>query len=218
MQKNNCMIKIKVFVFNAFQVNTFLLYDETGKCVIIDPGCSDDREKTLLSDFIEENSLKIVRLLNTHVHIDHIAGNSFIEKKYQLRPEIHKDSYSFLETTKGYVMSFGFEEEGEINPASFIEDGDIISFGNSSLKVLYTPGHVDGSVCFYSSENSFLIAGDVLFKEGIGRTDFPTGDFSTLMTSIKTKLFCLPDETLVFPGHGQTTTIGHEKIHNPFVR
>ena len=211
------MITLKMFVFNPFQVNTYLLFDDTGECIIIDPGCLDADEKNELSEFIQSNKLKPVRLFNTHTHVDHIAGNKFIVENYKIGLEVHKDSMSFLRSAKGYATAFGFADVETVEPSGFINDNEGISFGNSELRVLHTPGHADGSVCFYCEKDHFVISGDVLFNESIGRTDFPTGNLDKLMESIKTKLFVLPEDTVVYPGHGPSTTIGYEKEFNPFI-
>ncbi len=212
------MITIERFVFNAFQENTFLLYDETGECIIIDPGCYDQHEQVELVHFIDSKNLKPVKLLYTHCHIDHILGNNFICETYNLKPEIHKAGLPFLLNGHKQGELYGFYLQKITEPENFIEDGDSIRFGHSVLRVAYTPGHADGSVCFINEEQKFVITGDVLFHEGIGRTDFPTGDFNLLMESIRTKLFSLEDDFVAWPGHGPETTIGHEKMNNPFVR
>lgn len=211
------MLTIKTFVFNPFQVNTYLLYDETNECIIIDPGCMEDYEKKEISDFINSHKLHPVRLLNTHPHIDHVAGNKFIADTYNLKLEVHKDSLKLLQSVKGYAAAFGIDNIEAQEPGGYITEGDLIKFGNSEIKVLYTPGHADGSVCFYSEKDKFVIVGDVLFNEGIGRTDLPTGNHEALIKNIRTKLFTLPDDTQVYPGHGPSTTIGYEKENNPFL-
>ncbi len=211
------MITIKAFEFNDFHVNTFVLYDETSDCVIIDPGCITDGEHKELTSFISQNKLHPVKLFNTHAHIDHIVGNKFVATTYNIGLEVHKGAMSFLHSAKGYAVAFGFDNVEFVDPVGFVEEGDVIKFGNSELKVLYTPGHADGSICFYSEKENFIIVGDVLFRDSIGRTDLPSGDFDMLMKSIKTKLFELPANTVVYPGHGGTTTIEYEKENNPFV-
>ncbi len=189
-----------------------------GESVIIDPGCYEQSEKDELVKYIASNNLKPVRLLYTHCHIDHILGNNFICDTYGLKPEIHKAGLPFLLNGHKQGEIYGFELQKIIEPEKYIEDGDLIRFGNSVLKVAYTPGHADGSVCFINEPGKFVITGDVLFHESIGRTDFPTGNFDLLMESIRTKLFTLEDDFTVWPGHGPETTIGHEKMNNPFIR
>jgi len=211
------MIKIQHFVFNLFQVNTYVLYDETQECVIFDPACYENAEKKLIQGFIEQEGLKPVALYNTHTHVDHIVGNQFIASTYSMDPQFHKDGLVFYERFPVTAESFGMEAESQPKPGKFLKDGDIIKFGNSRLSVLYTPGHADGSVCFYNEKQKFVIVGDVLFNQSIGRTDLPTGDFDTLQRSIHQRLFTLPEDVTVLSGHGPSTSIGYEKLHNPFV-
>lgn len=212
------MIQIKVFTFNPFQENTYLLYDETGECIIIDPGCVTHDEEQKLAGFISSKNLKPVALVNTHTHIDHILGNNFISDTFRLKPLLHPAGETFLQQAPEHGKMFGFEVQEMIFPEKYIHDGDKIVFGNSTLEVLYTPGHVDGSVCLVSHAGRFVITGDVLFSGSIGRTDLPTGNFDLLEESIITKLYTLPDDYTIYPGHGPSTTIGEEKSGNPFVR
>jgi hydroxyacylglutathione hydrolase len=212
------MIKVDKFVFNTFQVNMYILRDETGECAIIDAGCYDDREKLEVKSFIEQNQLKPVLNLATHLHIDHVFGNGFIADTFGVHPEFHEAGLPFLTTAREIAGSFGLSMNGTPSPARHLLDGEQVTFGASSLEVLYTPGHADGSVCFYDKGNGIVFTGDVLFRDTIGRTDLPTGNFNLLMKSIREKLFTLPDETVVYPGHGPDTTIGYEKQNNPFIR
>lgn len=211
------MITIKRFSFNPYQVNTYVLYDDSGECLIIDPGMDGESEQNEFDNFISEKNLKPVKLINTHAHIDHIISNDYVSKKYNLELESHADGVNFLEDATIYASTFGLSMRDVKKIDKTLSDGQIIEFGNSSLKVLETPGHADGSLCFYSEADGFVISGDVLFRESIGRTDLKTGDYDVLQKSIWEKLFTLPDETTVFPGHGPETKIGYEKIHNPFV-
>jgi glyoxylase-like metal-dependent hydrolase (beta-lactamase superfamily II) len=211
------MITVRRYVFNAIEVNTYLLYDESGECVIIDAGCMGKAEEQELANYIEKKNLKPVRLLNTHTHVDHIAGNKFVSEKYNIPLTIHKGGLQFIRGAKIYAAALNFDIGDTIEPSSFINDGDIVKFGQSELKVIYTPGHADGSVCFYSEKDKFVIVGDVLFNGSIGRTDFPTGNLDTLISNIKNKLLTLPEDTVVFSGHGGITTIGHEKTTNSFL-
>ncbi len=210
------MIKIKEFVLNPFQVNTYILYDDSGECAIIDAACYEKNEKNQLTDFIREEGLKPVAQLFTHCHIDHILGSRFISKTYKLKPLTHKDSMPFLENSREYGKVFGFDVEKPIMPESYIEEGDVVAFGNQTLRVIETPGHAAGSLCFYHEEEGLLFAGDVLFKQGIGRTDLPTGNHDLLIKSILDKLMKLPENTTVYPGHGPATTIKDERS-NPFL-
>ncbi len=211
------MISIRKFVFNPFQVNTYVLYDESGDCVIIDPGCSDGVESLELSDFLKSEGLKPVRILLTHTHIDHVMGVNMLGDMLGLGAEGHRGGMAFLDHSMVTAANYGLDLERNPVLAEHLEEGDEITFGNSRLEVLYTPGHADGSVCFLAREDGFVVVGDVLFRSSIGRTDFPTGDYDLLRKSIFEKLFVLPDETVVYPGHGPETTIGFEKNNNPFL-
>ncbi|MBC8319870.1 MAG: MBL fold metallo-hydrolase [Bacteroidetes bacterium] len=211
------MISVKKFAFNPFQVNTYLLYDETAECVIIDAGMDGDFEETEITEYINNHNLKPVMLMLTHAHIDHIVGNNFIADTYSLPLTAHKDCVPFLTNATAYAATFGLTMDKVKNIDNYIDENKEIKFGNSKLKVLYTPGHANGSLCFYSPEDNFVITGDVLFNQSIGRTDLPTGNYDLLQQSIWEKLFALPDETVVYPGHGPDTSIGFEKVNNPFV-
>lgn len=211
------MISVKRFVFNPFQVNGYLLYDESMEAIAVDPACSNSREEQELAGFLEANTLKLVRNINTHCHIDHILGNGFIEERFGIRPEYHRDGVMYLHAAREIAASFGMTLSRIPEPGSYLSDGETVTWGRSELRVLYTPGHAGGSCCLYSSEQGFVLTGDVLFKDSIGRTDLPGGDFGLLMKSINEKLFTLPGDTLVYPGHRPETTIGYEKINNPFI-
>jgi hydroxyacylglutathione hydrolase len=211
------MINIKQFTFNAYQENTYVLFDETGECVIIDPGMYDGAEQNELIQFIKSAGLKPVRLLNTHCHLDHVFGNKCVFDNWALKPEFHKGELAILQAIPGYAPQMGLSYELSPEPEVFLEESGEITFGNSSLRLIFAPGHSPAHLCFYSEENNFLIGGDVLFYSSIGRTDLPGGNHEQLIKHIKENLFILPDETKVFPGHGKSTTIGFEKKHNPFL-
>ena len=210
------MIYIKSFVFNPFMENSYILHDETKEAVIIDPGCYENYEKKELSDFIEDNELKVVRLLNTHCHIDHVFGNQYVKEKYNVPLSIHKDDSATLLSVKAYAPSYGFQHYEESMADTFLDEGDKVEFGNSSLGVLFVPGHAPGHIAFYNKDEGFIIGGDELYDGSIGRTDLPGGDFDVLIHSIHEKFFPLGDEMMVYSGHGSTTTIGKEKASNPF--
>lgn len=212
------MLKVESLVFNAFQENTYLVYDNSGEALIIDPGCHNSSEQKWLSQKIKTLGLKPVRLVNTHCHIDHVLGNRYVADKYGLPLEIPLREVPVLNTVAQIAQMYGMAyNDPSPEPSGYLEEGIPIVFGNSSLEVYDTPGHSPGSVSIFHRPSKTLIAGDVLFKDSIGRTDLPGGDFDSLIRSIKEKLFTLPDETIVYPGHGPTTTIGYEKIHNPFL-
>lgn len=212
------MTQVVQLTFNPFQENTYLLYDDTKQAVVIDPGCLESSEKQAFVRVIEKLDLQPMRLINTHCHLDHIFGNRFIAEKYNLSLEIHSGEIPVLERAPQAAMLYGVPYP-ELSPApgSFIEDGDIIEFGNTKLEAILTPGHSPASLSFFCKESNFLIAGDVLFYGSIGRTDLPGGDYDTLLESIVTRLLPLGDDVKVYPGHGQATTIGFEKQHNPFL-
>ncbi|MBP6979350.1 MAG: MBL fold metallo-hydrolase [Bacteroidales bacterium] len=212
------MIIIKNLVFNPFQVNTYVLSDETRQCVIIDAACYSDRENRELDGYISRQDLTPVRLIYTHCHTDHILGNAFVTHRYHLEPEVHPAGKLFWEMAGEFSSVFGLSYDGTLKPTRFLEEGDEVAFGNSCLRVLYTPGHADGSICLWNEHDRFVIVGDVLFCESVGRADLPTGNFRVLEESILRKLYALPDETVVYPGHGPETTIGFEKMNNPYVR
>ncbi|MFB9865474.1 MBL fold metallo-hydrolase [Rufibacter immobilis] len=210
-------LQLKSFTFNPFSENTYVLYDHTQECVVIDPGCSNKQEQQELQSFISANSLKVVRLLNTHCHIDHVLGNKFVSDTYGVPLEIHEADLEVLRAVPTYSTAYGFPQYQEVLPEKFLTEGENILFGETELQVLFTPGHAPGHVVFYHQESKNLIGGDVLFQRSIGRTDLPGGDYATLLESIRTKLFSLPDEVVVHPGHGPSTTIGEEKASNPFL-
>lgn len=210
-------MQIKSFTFNPFSENTYVLYDDTQECVVIDPGCADAQEQNQLKQFIAQQGLRVVRLLNTHCHIDHVLGNKFVADTYGVPLEIHEADLEVLRAVPTYAPAYGFPQYQEVLPEKFLKEGDEVCFGGTILQVLFTPGHAPGHVVFYHSQSQTLIGGDVLFQRSIGRTDLPGGDFQTLLSSIQTKLFTLPDEVRVYPGHGPSTTIGEEKTSNPFL-
>jgi hydroxyacylglutathione hydrolase len=210
-------MKIKTFQFNDFQENTYLLIDEgSNECVIVDPGCNGTEEQKKLSTFIDDNNLTPVRLVNTHCHIDHILGNAFVSKKYNLPLEAHAGEVPVLLAGHRTASMYGIPYETSPDIALFLDESQQILFGVQKLSILFTPGHSPASICFYNETSGQLIAGDVLFHMSIGRTDLPGGDYDTLIGNITQKLWPLPDETAVYPGHGIPTTIGFEKKHNPF--
>jgi len=211
------MISIKIFTFNAYSENTYVLYDETKECVIIDPGMYDGAEQNELATFIKAEALKPVLLLNTHCHLDHIFGNKFVFDTWGLKPQFHPGELPILQAVPGYAPQMGFTRyELSPEPDTFLSETGTISFGNSTLQLIFAPGHSPAHLCFYSKADHFLIGGDVLFYGSIGRTDLPGGNHQQLIQNIKEKLFVLPDDCKVYPGHGPATTIGFEKQHNPF--
>ena len=212
------MFIIKSFVFSPIAENTYILHNEIGQCIIIDPGCYFNNERRELSDYISNNGLQPKYLLNTHCHLDHVFGNKFIHDSYHLPLYVHPNEQVVLENAPLAGLRWNLPFDNYKGPLQFLRANDRVSFGNDSLKVLEAPGHSPGHICFYCEKLGFLIGGDVLFKGSIGRTDLPGGDFDTLIHSIQTKLWPLPDDTIVYAGHGEPTSIGFEKLHNPFLK
>jgi hydroxyacylglutathione hydrolase len=212
------MIQIQSFTFNPFSENTYILYDETREAVIVDPGCYDSAEFNELYSYIESNQLNPVRIINTHAHIDHVLGVQAIKAKYSIPFSLHKIEEPVLKAVKTYAPNYGFPHFDEPEIDHYLLEGETVSFGNSELKIIFVPGHAPGHVAFLSDSQRFIISGDVLFRQSIGRTDLPGGDFGTLIESIRTKLFTLDDDYMVYAGHMGPTTIGFEKKNNPFLK
>ena len=210
------MLKIKIFVFNRVMENTCLLYDETQEAVIIDCGASNEKEKQQLADFIKDNNLQLKRLLNTHLHFDHVLGNGFIYETYGLKPEYHIAEEAIVELKKLNHL-FSTVKYESVDAGHYIEHEEEIVFGNTRLKALFTPGHSAGSLSFYSEKDKCVFTGDTLFHRSIGRTDLPGGNHEQLIQSIHNQLFTLPDSTVVYPGHEHPTTIVEEKLYNPYL-
>ena len=210
------MLHVKTFVFNPFSENTYVVYDDSLEAVVIDPGCYEQEEKDQLDNFIKSEKLTIKYLLDTHAHIDHVLGNYHVKEKYKVPFLMHKKDESVLKAVKAYAPNYGFINYTEALPDQFLEEGDDVIFGNSKFSVLFVPGHAPGHIAFYNQKEKILMGGDVLFKRSVGRTDLPGGNHETLINSIHQKLFVLPDDVVVYPGHGDTTTLGEEKTSNPF--
>lgn len=212
------MLHIHTFTFNPFQENTYILWDETQKAVIIDPGCYTENERKTLTQFIAEKKLLVVKVLNTHGHIDHVLGNDFVMKHYKVGLATHKIVEQEILSVPNYAQMYGFEMEMCDAPDMYLAEGDVFNFGESYLEILFTPGHSPGHISFFHRESNQLFSGDVLFQGSIGRTDLPGGNYKTLIESIVNKLFPLGDAVKVYSGHGETTTIGEEKRYNPFLK
>ena len=211
------MIKVEKFVVGPLGENSFVVSDESGECIFIDPGFYYEEEYEEIVQYILENNLKPVKITNTHCHFDHIMGVEFIRNKYEIELHAHADDTFWIERAVDQGRMFGFEMKPVTPIDKFIDENKIVHFGNSKLKVIHVPGHSPGHVVFYHDESKSLIAGDVLFYGSIGRTDLPGGDHKKLISGIKEKLFVLPNETKVYCGHGPETTIGFEKENNPFL-
>jgi Zn-dependent hydrolases, including glyoxylases len=208
---------IQTFTFNPFMENTYVAYDETKECIIIDPGCVSESEQTALQQFITTNELTVKHLINTHLHLDHSFGNLFVEKTYGIQAKAHQADEFLLRQISSQAEAFGmhYKEQPELH--DFLSEGDTVKFGNVTLTAIHVPGHSPGSLCFYDAVSGSLFAGDVLFQGSIGRSDLPKGNYEQLIDGISTKLFALPEETTVYCGHGPTTTIGYEKVYNPYL-
>ena len=210
-------MEIKVFEFNPFAENTYVLSDSNGHTIIIDPGCYEEYECTELNDYISKLNLTVLAIVNTHCHIDHVLGNEAMKTKYNVDLWVPENEKSVLLAIPSYAPNYGFADYRESEVSHWFNQG-ILTFGNLKLKAIEVPGHSPGHMVLYSEENKVLIGGDVLFRGSIGRTDLPGGNHDQLLKNIKEKVYTLPDEVVVYPGHGPETTIGFEKKHNPFVR
>lgn len=209
---------IKTFTFNPFQENTYLVYDETKQAIVIDCGCILDYEKKTFNQYVSDNGLNIAAVVNTHLHLDHQFGNRFLFETYGIKPLAHKEDEFLLESVKSQGAMFGIpikEEAQELG--GYVEANQEFNVGNMIFKALHVPGHSPGSVALYFENESAVFVGDVLFQGSIGRTDLPKGDYATLIKSIQNNLLPLPDSTVVYSGHGPTTTIGYEKTNNPYL-
>ena len=212
-------MQIQVFTFNQFFENTIIVFDKTKECVIIDPGCYTISEKDTLQKYISINNLIPVKLINTHCHIDHILGNNFIAKTYDLELEMNANDMELIKSSNEIAQLYGFTDyDMSPLPKKFLNEGDTLEFGNSQFKILFTPGHAPGHISLYSEKDGLLISGDVLFNNSIGRTDLPGGNYDLLIESIKNKILTLNDNTIVYCGHGPSTTIGNERLNNPFLK
>ncbi len=209
--------KNKIFVNNPWQENTVVLYDETGEAAVVDCGCFSREEEAGLQEFLELKSLRPVLLLNTHLHPDHIFGNNFMKEVYGLSTKAAREDDFLVDGAVEVASMLGIK--GIAQPPAvgeFLQGGDTVRFGQSEMVVIAVGGHSPGGLCFYSERDKLLLSGDVLFAGSIGRSDLPGGNGKDLIEGIRKKLFVLPEEVKVIPGHGPVTTIGEEKRHNPF--
>lgn len=212
------MLHLQRFTFNPYQENTYILFDDQGQAAIIDPGMYTPAEQQELDDFITEKHLKPILLLNTHCHIDHVLGNRFVYEQYGLLPQFHEKELPLLVEVQNYAPQMGFRYDVSPIGETFLPSEGTVQLGEETLKLIFAPGHSPGHLCFYHEESSIVIGGDVLFFNSIGRTDLPGGNHEQLLHSIATQIYVLPDETVVYPGHGPETTVGKEKLTNPFIR
>lgn len=209
-------MQIQAFTFNPFSENTYVLYDQTGECIVLDPGCAYPDEEAELAQFIKTKNLTVKHILLTHAHIDHILGCDFVHKTYGVGITMHKDDLFMLQRGPQMGMMYGVPVKQAPEPEAFLEEGDIFRFGETELDVLFTPGHSPGSITFVHKDSKSVLSGDVLFQGSVGRWDLPGGNQEVLLENIRTKLFALPDDFQVYSGHGNPTSIGVEKKFNPF--
>jgi hydroxyacylglutathione hydrolase len=212
------MLKIKSFEFSPIQENTYILYNEFNECIVIDPGCYFDAEKDELVAFITNNHLTPTMLINTHCHLDHVFGNKLISEKYNLTLQLHENEKAVLAFAPASGLMYNMPFDNYIGDFILLNEGDLITLGDDELKVLLTPGHSPGSLSFYAAKDKFVISGDALFKNSVGRSDLPGGNHAQLIRSIKENLLSLPEDTVVCSGHGPQTTIGEEKLNNPYLQ
>jgi hydroxyacylglutathione hydrolase len=210
------MANIQAFPNNPYQENTYLLYDDSGNCAIIDPGMYTAAEQNAVVNFIKDQKLTPVLLLNTHCHIDHVLGNKFVFDQYGLKPQFNEGELVVLDAMPVWSQQSGIRYELSPLPDTFLPETGTITFGNTTLDLIFAPGHSPAHLCFYSKADGIIVGGDVLFRGSIGRTDLPGGNHDQLLKNIRENLFTLPNEVVVYPGHGPETTIGYEKQHNPF--
>ncbi|MBO6183676.1 MAG: MBL fold metallo-hydrolase [Chryseobacterium sp.] len=212
------MFQIQAFVFNFASENTYVLFNENKNAWIIDPGNMNEQETQAISNFITENNLKIEKILLTHAHIDHVLGLQWAFDTYKVPVTMHQEDQEVLDMLQASGARFGFKVPAVKVDTEYINEGDELDFDGEKFKIYHVPGHSPGSVVYHNETQKFMISGDVLFEESIGRTDLYKGNYDQLINGIKTKLFVLDDETQVFSGHGNPTTIGFEKQYNPFLR
>ncbi len=212
------MIQHQAFTFNPFQENTWILSNESKQAIIIDPGCSNASEERMLEKYISENELNPVAIWLTHCHIDHVLGLDFCIRKWGIPFYLHPDEIPVLKAVEVYAPAYGFHQYRSPETNGIALDANEIRLGDDLFRILFVPGHAPGHVAFHHAASAHLWAGDVLFRESIGRTDLPGGNFGQLEISIREKLYTLPPETIVHSGHGPDTSIGHERLQNPFVR
>lgn len=212
------MLTISSLIFNPFSENTYIIYDESRECIIIDPGCSTPEEENRLFGFIDSHQLKPILAINTHGHVDHVIGNAAVKQRYGIQVAAHREVQKDFARSRRQASFFGMVwKNGDDLPDRWLDDEEVIHVGDSTLEVLCTPGHAQGSISLYAINEGCVFTGDALFCRSIGRTDFAGGDYQTLCESIRSRLFTLPNDTTVYSGHGEITTIGDEKDFNYYV-
>jgi len=211
------MLQVHCLTFNYFYENTYIIATEAGEAIIIDPGCLELAEENTLKAFIESHKLQLTKIVNTHCHLDHVFGNQFVKDTYKIQMYCHANEQVILDNNHLIAQMYGVKRYTPTKADAYITENDTIQIGNHVLEILYLPGHAPGHIGLYNKKDKWIISGDVLFKGSIGRTDFPFCHHQDLIDSIKNKLFALPDETIVYAGHGEPTTIGYERKNNPFL-
>lgn len=212
------MLQVHTFTFNTLAEHTYVIYDETKQCAIIDPGCYEPNEQTALSQFITQQELEVAHLINTHAHIDHVLGNKYVMATYGVPLALHPADIPLLQAAIAYAPQYGFPAYEPVEATIMLTPGEMVQLGHTTLQILHVPGHSPGHIALYSAQDKLCVSGDVLFQGSIGRTDLPGGDHDTLLQSIQQQLFPLGDEVMIYPGHGPATTIGAEKSNNPFLQ
>lgn len=210
------MLDIQSFIFGPFQENTYVLHDQTGQGIVIDPGCYGPEEQKILATYIKDHNIKVTKVVNTHCHIDHVLGNNYVKEAFGVPLCIPKGEDPVFKAVVSYASSYGFPLYKEAEVDTYLDEEGFLEFGDTRLEILFVPGHSPGHLAFYDRDSKACLAGDVLFNGSIGRTDLPGGDHDTLIKSIHDKLFPLGDDIVIYSGHGPTTIIGHEKKTNPF--
>ena len=214
------MLKIAKFGFMIFGINTYVVYDpEAKKAAIIDPAMINEEEEAAMVNFIRRENLEVTHVINTHLHIDHAIGNKYAAETFKAPILAHRDDEFLGKRMREQAAEFNLGQKVDnVSITTYLEDGDMVKIGNGSLEVLHVPGHSPGSIALYDADDKFVIVGDALFAGSIGRTDLPGGDYEQLIKAIHNKLMTLPPDTVVYPGHGPATTVGHEATANPFLR
>ena len=205
-------------VFNPYEVNTWIIAAADGQCAIVDPACCSPAEQAALKKYLDDAGLRPAWLINTHGHFDHVIGNAFVCREWQVKTAAHRDDLFLMENAYRQGEIFGYAVEQPPAPTVFLNEGGVITFDDVSLHVRHIPGHSPGSIVLYSPDQKWVIVGDVMFRGSIGRTDLPGSNFDLLIAGIEEKLMTLPPETVVHPGHGPDTAIGRERKYNPFLK
>ncbi len=211
------MIHLEVFTFNQFQENTYLLWDDEGNGLVFDPGCYSFEERNKIKEFIASKGIQMKAILNTHAHIDHVLGVSFFQTEYKIPFYLHPKDIPLLDDAGNRAQVYGFPHYQAAKVDQWLNETEPYQLGEFDITILFVPGHAPGHVAFYLSKQGWLLGGDVLFKRSVGRTDFPLCSHADLVKSIQTQLYTLPEDTIVFPGHGSKTSIGEEMRYNPYV-